>query len=160
MVEFRNIEIVRVAKSNWPKQYFYAERLLQMVCSRFAFSFSLNRIPFNWLFLSFCTYSLRSLSFSLTFFYFDICILFYWFLVFDALNVTIIFRLSDVDTFFVDRFLQVFHASNTCFNFDNENFIATILQCMVKETRRAVHTEKEKESETSISWRSNEHGLR
>lgn len=47
---------------------------------------------------------------------------------FDALNVTIIFRLSDVDTFAVDRFLQVFRTSNICFNFDNENFIATILQ--------------------------------
>ena len=43
MVEFRSIEIVPATKSNWPKQYFYVKRLLQMVCSRFAHTTPLSR---------------------------------------------------------------------------------------------------------------------
>lgn len=131
MVEFRSFLLdcdsdSEATKSNWPKQYFHVETtftndvLSIRLLGFFRFLFFIESIQldssfvltlFQQFFLFKVDSSFHSLSLLRRFqLYFSRC---------DALNVTIIFRLSDVDSFLYWPFPINYSNSNTFFNFDN-----------------------------------------
>lgn len=163
MVEFRSFLLdcdsdSEATKSNWPKQYFHVETtftndvLSIRLLGFFVFFFLSKSIQLDspfvlTLFQQFFLFKVDALSFLSLLrrlqLYFSRC---------DALNVTIIFRLSDVDSFLYWPFPINYSNSNTFFNFDNrELYSFSFSEHESKESERErIFNELKRRSNTKI----------